>query len=208
MKQFITWLLASYRGNKHDPRRGSNHMSFLLRKKLEKFNMRQIIGVNLAGLTFFSAIVLPQASELTATIKLTLQTPQTEVYTSPTDTYFQWPLSRFGISTWFSAAHPGLDLTAPLGTPIYSIAGGKVAWVKSIDWGYGKHLLIRNEKNIEALYAHLSKINVTEGQEVSKTTVIGEVGQSGWATGPHLHLEIYQNGTPVNPIEVLPEIKK
>ncbi|MBI3385593.1 M23 family metallopeptidase [Candidatus Gottesmanbacteria bacterium] len=208
MKQFILWLLASYRGKKHDPRRGSNHVSFLLRRKLEKFDVRQIVGVNLAGLAFFGAVVVPQAGALTSNVELSLQTPQTIIDTAPSDTYFQWPLSHFGISNWFSFTHPGLDLTTPVGTPVYPIAQGKVEWTNILNWGYGQHILIKHEKDIQSLYAHLSKIRVTAGQEVSKATVIGEVGTSGWTTGPHLHLEVYQNGTPVNPVEILPEIKK
>ena len=56
----------------------------------------------------------------------------------------------------------------------------------------------------KTLYAHLSEINVTAGQQISRGQMIGKVGSTGWATGDHLHLEIHQNNSPLNPLEVLP----
>lgn len=184
----------------------SNPISLRLRRKLERINILQIIGVHLTGLAFFSAVIIPKADEIATTLEVTLATAETVIDTAPTDSSFQWPLSKFGLTSGFSLGHPAIDLTAPLGTAIFPIAKGVVAWVQNLSWGYGKHVLIEHERGIKSLYAHLSKIAVSPGQEVSKATSLGAVGNTGWSTGNHLHLEIYQNDIPINPIEVLPAI--
>lgn len=66
--------------------------------------------------------------------------------------------------------------------------------------GYGKHVAINHGGGYVTLYAHCSSLLVSEGQAVRKGDVIARVGQSGWATGPHLHIEVIINGQPVNPI--------
>ena len=120
---------------------------------------------------------------------------------------FQWPLTEFSISQEFSAYHPGMDLTDPIDTPIHPIADGVVTWTRYIPYGYGNHVLITHNDGVQSLYAHMSQIAVHEGQLVKKNSLIGFIGVTGWSTGSHLHLEVYQDGVATNPIEVLPEIK-
>lgn len=190
------------------PYKGSN-VSLWLRRKIERLPFREILGVHLAGLTFFSAVIIPQATDLATTVEVTLETQETIVENSvPLASSYQWPLSRFGLTTRFSLGHPGIDLTAPKGTPIYPIAGGTVSGVSALSWGYGKHVVLEHERGISSLYAHLNEINVHAGQEISKATQVGTVGATGWSTGNHLHLEIYQDSTPINPLDVLPTIQK
>ncbi len=198
MKDFISWLLTPYYG--------SNRLSRWLRHRIEKVSVRQIIGVPLAGATFFAAVIMPQAADLSSAIEVVRETQVTIVEVVPTQAKLQWPLVRFGLSQVFHAGHLGVDLTAPLGTPLYPIAAGIVAWVHQEPWGYGKHLLISHEDNIKSLYAHLSTISVKEGDAVTRETSIGTIGATGWATGNHLHLEIYQNELPINPLEALPAL--
>ena len=186
--------------------RNSNSLSLLIRKKLERVNVLQIIGVNLAGFAFFSAVIIPQADGIANTLEVTLATQETTIEMSATDAFFQWPLSKFGLTSRFSLGHPGIDLTAPAGTPLFPVAAGTVSWTQNQSVGYGNHLLVTHERGIKSLYAHLSKIAVTPGQEVSKATSLGTVGATGWATGNHLHLEIYQDDVPINPLEVLPAL--
>ncbi len=186
---------------------GANPISWWLRKKLERISLKQMIGVNLAGIAFFSAIVLPQARDMVGSWEISIIQPNQPVITVvPTESTYQWPLSQFALTQRFSYVHPGMDLATSKGTPIYPVGEGKVAWINSYAWGYGNHVLITNGPNVQSLYAHLSRILVKPGEEVTKQTEIGEVGATGWATGNHLHFEIYQDGTPVNPLEVLPEI--
>jgi murein DD-endopeptidase MepM/ murein hydrolase activator NlpD len=81
---------------------------------------------------------------------------------------------------------------------------GYVAGVSYSGYGYGNTVLVDHGDNITSLYAHLSKILVFSGQEVGLDTIIGQIGASGRAYGDHLHLEIRDNGYPVNPHILLP----
>ena|SRR5689334_16699725 len=197
---WLSWLLT--------PVRGSNRVSLWARKHLEKQGVKQILGVQLASLTFAFAILVPQTNATWSTWEATREVPYVTIAdTGPTDYDTRWPLANFGVSQEFWGGHPAMDLTAPFGSPVYPIAAGTVLSTQSISWGYGNHVLIQHNNNLQSLYAHFSKITVTTGQKVTKTTKIGEVGATGWATGNHVHLEVYQNGVAINPIEILPEIK-
>ncbi len=188
-------------------RDGGHPVSRVVRTLIEKVNLRQLIGINLAGIAFFSAIIVPGARDIFSNIETSIIKPEQPVIDIiPTASLFQWPLSHFILTQHFSLFHPALDLAAPFGTPIFPVSNGKVIWVNSYPWGYGNHVLITHNGQVQSLYAHMSKILVKAGQEITKQTEIGEAGASGWATGNHLHFELYQNGTPVNPLEVLPEI--
>jgi murein DD-endopeptidase MepM/ murein hydrolase activator NlpD len=189
------------------PYYGSNRVSRFLRRHIERLSPRQVIGVPLAGMTFFAAVIMPGAGELTSAVEVARETQMTVVEVVPTQAKLQWPLNRFGLSQRFTSGHPGVDLTDPYGTSIYPVAAGNVVMVRQEPWGYGKHLVVTHEDDIKSLYAHLSTIEVREGDAVTRETKIGEIGSTGWATGNHLHLEIYQGNTPINPLEVLPTIQ-
>jgi murein DD-endopeptidase MepM/ murein hydrolase activator NlpD len=94
--------------------------------------------------------------------------------------------------------HQGMDFTAPIGTEIFATGNGIV---KEAGWrqGYGKCVKINHGFGYETLYAHMHKITARVGQSVKRGDVIGEVGNTGKSTGPHLHYEVHFKGTPVNP---------
>ncbi|MFD1194297.1 DUF5930 domain-containing protein [Seohaeicola saemankumensis] len=95
--------------------------------------------------------------------------------------------------------HEGVDFAGPVGTPLYATADGTVihaGWQS----GYGRLVKIRHEFGIETRFAHLSKINVSVGQRVSRGDRIGDMGASGRVTGPHLHYEVRVGGQAVNPM--------
>jgi murein DD-endopeptidase MepM/ murein hydrolase activator NlpD len=94
--------------------------------------------------------------------------------------------------------HSGLDLGAPRGTPIYAAAGGTIVHCGH-QGGYGKIIEIRHTGTMRTRYAHLHQIKVKPGQVINASTVIGTVGSTGRATGPHLHYEVIKNGQHVNP---------
>ena len=99
--------------------------------------------------------------------------------------------------------HGGLDIGAPAGTPILASADGVVIVANVTDswgYGYGYHVKIKHNETFDTLYAHCSKIAVTNGQEVKKGQVIAYVGTTGNSTGNHLHLEVCQNDERVNPL--------
>lgn len=110
---------------------------------------------------------------------------------------------RGGISQFYSWYHPGLDITAPLGTPIVAAHNGTVTIIRTGTWdgGYGNNIYISNGDGIVSHYAHLSGVNVSVGQQVvGGGTVIGWIGMTGRTTGPHVHFEMQRNGAYVNPL--------
>ncbi|WP_066460132.1 peptidoglycan DD-metalloendopeptidase family protein [Anaerotruncus rubiinfantis] len=100
--------------------------------------------------------------------------------------------------------HSGLDLGAPKGTSIRSALPGTVYVVRYSNSGYGYHVMVDHGGGFVTLYAHCSKILVTEGQSVDAGTVIAEVGSTGRSTGNHLHFEIRIGGEKQNPRSYLP----
>ncbi len=188
--------------------RGSNGLSRWLRRIIERRSVAELIGIPLTGLAFFGAVVLPQAQAGLSSAELFFDTQTTVVDAVVAPSRFRWPLATFGISQYFARWHPGVDLTDPAGTPIYPIADGNITFVALQYTGYGKHVIVEHEDGMRSLYAHLSKIRVNVGDTVTKETELGSVGATGWSTGNHLHLEIFQNGAAINPMEVLPQIKK
>lgn len=100
--------------------------------------------------------------------------------------------------------HSGLDMGAPKGTPIRSALDGTVYVVRYSNSGYGYHVMVDHGGGFVTLYAHCSKILVSEGQQVSAGDRIAEVGTTGRSTGNHLHFEIRINGEKQNPRSYLP----
>ncbi|HWX56375.1 MAG TPA: M23 family metallopeptidase [Verrucomicrobiae bacterium] len=96
------------------------------------------------------------------------------------------------------AFHRGIDIATPLGSRIIAPASGVVRFADQMN-GYGRALVIDHGNGITTLYGHMSGFLVTEGQTVNRGEAIGFVGQSGRATGPHLHYEVRIYETPVNP---------
>jgi len=99
--------------------------------------------------------------------------------------------------------HRGTDYAAKTGTPIKASGDGKVIW-RGTKGGYGKTIIVQHGGNITTLYAHMSKYNakVTSGSRVKQGQIIGYVGMTGTATGPHLHYEFRVNGVHKNPMTV------
>ena len=102
--------------------------------------------------------------------------------------------------------HHGADFPAPTQTLVYATANGIVVHA-SQKGGYGQTIIIDHENGHQTLYAHLSRIDVRQGQRVKQYEVIGHVGSSGVSTAPHLHYEIILHGRKVNPIYYLPSSK-
>lgn len=183
-------------------------LGIFLRTKIKRPSFLQIVGVNLAGLAFVGAIVVPQTQDAVASLEVTAETQKNVIVVDDVPSVLQWPMKQFGISQEFSGFHPGMDLTNTYGTPIYAIGDGVVTWTKWLPTGYGLHVLVTHPNGVQSLYAHLRKVTVFEGQGVTKNTEIGEMGLTGNTTGSHLHLEVYQNGVPTNPREVLPALRE
>lgn len=102
------------------------------------------------------------------------------------------------------AFHPGVDIEAPYGTPVRATADGDVIAARMAN-GYGREVMIDHGHNVTTLYGHMSALVVIPGEHVIRGQVIGYVGQSGRATGPHLHYEVRVHNVPVNPHKYLRE---
>ncbi len=96
--------------------------------------------------------------------------------------------------------HTGVDLAANQGDPIYAIASGTVTTATYSD-AYGYNVSISHGSGYGSMYAHMTNYVVSAGDYVTQGQVIGYVGSTGWSTGPHLHFEIYVNGSTVNPMD-------
>ena len=99
--------------------------------------------------------------------------------------------------------HTGVDLTARKGTPVYATADGKVTTAgrdgKGLS-GYGITVIVNHGYGFQTLYAHLNDVTVKPGQKVKRGELVGHIGSTGLAQGPHLHYEVIQNGNKVNPV--------
>lgn len=125
--------------------------------------------------------------------------------------YLGSPLEFSRISSGFSMrfhpvlqkwrAHLGTDFAAPTGTPARTVGDGLVTFAGTQN-GFGNVIFIKHRNGHETVYAHLSKINVRQGQNVSQGQTIGLVGSTGWATGPHLHFEFRVNGAQQDPMTI------
>jgi murein DD-endopeptidase MepM/ murein hydrolase activator NlpD len=117
----------------------------------------------------------------------------------------QFSQSRFHPVLHQSRPHEGIDLSAPMGAPIVAPATGRVISVTN-EPGYGNTFQIDHGNGIVTRFAHCSRIVVHVGQQVTRGQLIATVGNTGLATGPHLHYEVHVNGRPVDPLKyVLPE---
>lgn len=100
------------------------------------------------------------------------------------------------------ALHHGVDIAMPVGTPVRAMRRGRViraGWAS----GYGWLVVIDHGRQVLSLYAHLSELRVEVGDQVMGQEVIGLSGQSGNATGPHLHFEVWRRGWPEDPVTLL-----
>jgi len=116
--------------------------------------------------------------------------------------------SGFGIRTdpfrSRAAMHPGIDLAAPLGTPVYATADGIVDRSEWNDGGYGNLIEIDHGQGIQTRYGHLSERIAQPGQRVRRGDLIGLMGSTGRSTGSHLHYEVRVAGQAVDPIPYVP----
>lgn len=187
----------------HDDRFAGNRISRVLRRIFELKKIKEAIGLNLLFLALSSGA---------ATQWLALRPMEgaegnfvhaVEKVQVTTEEGVHSPLAAFQITQGFHAFHPGIDLAAPSGTKIQPVADGQVEMVGYGQLGYGNYVIIRHSAEFQSLYAHLQKVEVKSGQEVNKETIIGTVGSTGWSTGPHLHLEVWQNYQPINPLMLI-----
>ncbi len=121
----------------------------------------------------------------------------------------QWPvegpiIAPFGVR-WQGngpSIHRGVDIVVPTGTPVYAMSSGEVSFTGTMT-DFGLVVWVDHRDAILTVYAHLSEILVVEGQAISRDEILGLSGESGNATGPHLHFEIRGRGHQVDPVAML-----
>lgn len=129
--------------------------------------------------------------------------------TLPKFTGYIWPAKGVltsGYGWRWGRMHKGVDIAAPIGTPIMAAASGEVISAGWNSGGYGNLVKLRHADGSVTLYAHNSRILVRLGQLVEQGELIAEMGSTGYSTGPHLHFEVHPNGeSAVNPMAYLPK---
>jgi murein DD-endopeptidase MepM/ murein hydrolase activator NlpD len=98
--------------------------------------------------------------------------------------------------------HAALDMAAPTGTAVKAAMDGRVSTV-GVNSTYGNFIILNHGNGYQTLYAHLNTVSVKKDDRVNQGSRIGEVGSTGYSTGPHLHFAVYRNGRAVNPLEYL-----
>jgi murein DD-endopeptidase MepM/ murein hydrolase activator NlpD len=98
--------------------------------------------------------------------------------------------------------HAAVDLAAPTGTLVKAASDGKVSAI-GFNSTYGNFIILSHGNSYQTMYAHLNVVSVKQGDQVKQGVKIGEVGSTGYSTGPHLHFAVYKNGRAVNPLDFL-----
>ena len=186
-------------------RSGSSLLGTHARCVFKKHWVHRSVGAGLIALVT-AVILIHNLSNIGGSLEVNAATVQKPVIDATTKASVQKPLENFNETRGLSWYHTGADLADPIGTPVKAIMVGTVRAIYQDLFGYGNHIIITHDEGIESLYGHLSKIEVTLGQKVDLDTVIGEVGSTGFSTGPHLHLELHQNGQLVNPADIVPGV--
>ncbi len=201
-KGFRTALVARYLEEIQEVRSGSK-ISRVVRHALERINLKGILGGNIAFAVLASSVLTGGSTianiEPETSVLAVDQPPVT------TEIVVRYPLDTpVQVNQGFYYLHPGVDLKAPTGEPIYPIMKGIVETVEFSRFAYGNSIVVDHQNGYKSRYAHLSRVYVHSGDEVNTKEAIGLVGSTGRSTGAHLHLEVYQNGRVVNPKTVIP----
>ncbi len=190
----------------------STNLSLFLRPLLEKRVLQRLIGANLvASLAVVGGASLTTPTSITETLtnrQAPLEVLELKLSNSVSGekTFaHELPVSELtGISQYYRAGHPALDLRAPLGSPIYAMEEGRVTQVSYLKVGYGHHVIIEHPSTgLATLYAHMGHISVNVNDTVYAGKEIGTIGLTGFSTGPHLHFEVRKIGNSLDPLPLI-----
>lgn len=196
-----TLLILPITGIKHFVKKGDTINSIAKKYKADAQDIASYNGISVdASLEEGSVVIVPdgeiQVVQATpsktkkTTTKLTSRILNTYTYSTPSG-FLARPIIG-GHKTQGIHGHNGIDIGASIGTPVLAAAQGLVivARLGGYNGGYGNMIIISHDNGIQTVYGHLNSINVTQGQTVSQGQQIGEVGNTGRSTGPHLHFEV------------------
>jgi murein DD-endopeptidase MepM/ murein hydrolase activator NlpD len=121
---------------------------------------------------------------------------------------FRWPVENPRVTSLFGSRwgrpHEGIDLQAVVGTPVYAVDAGEVVYSSNTVRGYGNMVVLKHSDGLMTVYAHNSVLIVKVGERVQVGQRIALAGQSGHATGPHVHFEVRRSDVPRDPLKFLP----
>lgn len=183
-------------------------------KKVVTITKEESNSIIVTGVGLIATIVSPMGSayQTTTNYAVTQSKLREEAVTSQVQSKvesnesaeFTWPVNG-SISQNYTMKHKALDVRAGFNTPVKSVAKGIVESAFVDIYGLGRAIIVKHIDGTKSLYAHLNKVEVKEGQDVTQDTEIGTVGLTGRTTGAHLHFEIEDHGKKINPTGVLPE---
>jgi LysM repeat protein len=182
-------IILPISGVRHTVKRGDTLQSLA---KQYKADLDEILSYNNlttdAKIVVGDVIIIPDGV-MAATSQTSVARPSSQ--TTVSSGYYMRPIAG-GRKSQGIHGYNGVDIAAPVGTPIVASAAGKViiARPSGYNGGYGLYVVISHANGTQTLYAHMSRVNVTVGQTVSQGQVIGAVGNTGRSTGPHIHFEI------------------
>ncbi len=192
-----TLVILPITGIKHVVKKGDTVSSIAKKYKADADDIAKFNGIVKDSKLAVGDTILVPAGEITVVSTTGTGKPKTtskllDKYTTSAPSGFLIRPITGGRKTQGLHGHNGVDLAAPLGTPVMASGDGRVILAKmgGYNGGYGNMIIIMHEGNIQTVYAHLSNIYVSAGQQVSQGEVIGALGNTGHSTGPHLHFEV------------------
>lgn len=210
LSNIFGWTIDFFSVQKGDEFRAIYEQEYVDGRSLKNF---RVLGAAFrAGDTTYYAIPFEQEGEILF---------YNEIGKSLEGAFLKAPMDFFRISSRFSnsrfhpvlkryRAHHGVDYAAPTGTPVYAIGNGKVIAKGYQANGGGNYLKVKHNSMYTTCYMHLSRFakGIKVGSTVEQKEVIGYVGATGLATGPHLDFRVYENGKPINPLTIKSQPKK
>jgi murein DD-endopeptidase MepM/ murein hydrolase activator NlpD len=170
----------------------------------DKRIISRLFGMQIAGLAAALSFVVYPTHAFDYNLAQNSQSESLTAIVITTNSEYQFPLEMtLGMSQGYNLLHSGVDLRAPRGTKIFAMAQGTVIEVEAMAVGYGHFVRIAHNGTVSSLYAHLDKVYVVPGQKVDRGQTLGNVGMTGWTTGPHLHFEVYSGNKAVNPMKYI-----
>ncbi len=194
-------VLRLFFPEKKPGRPGSHPLSKIFRRAFESRRHRRVIGAILSLLVMGVGLLSNLFVQDTQATEVALITnPQNQVITLTT---LSKPIDGH-LAQGFHGFHKGIDILDPIGTPIHPIDNGRVTEVSYGRIGWGNTIVVEHSNGLSSRYAHMKDFNVIVGDQITRDQILGWVGLTGWTTGPHLHLEVYQNGRAIDPAAILP----
>lgn len=192
-----TLIILPMTGIKHSVKKGETLTSIAKKYKADVYDIAKFNGIPKDGELAVGAIILvPEGEVAVAPIPVRVASASKpkilDSYINSTPSGFLVRPIVGGRRTQGVHGHNAVDIAASQGTPIYAAATGRVIVARNSGYngGYGRMVIMMHEGNVQTVYAHMRAVYVTSGQDIVQGTVIGEVGNTGRSTGPHLHFEV------------------